>query len=104
MMLFEADEPKPGSGGHVTMMVNDEVVGEGTIPQTVSFLYTTYAGMDIGRDNRGVVDLAYEDKAPYAFTGTVKEVVFDLRPGSLAEEMALHEHASTQELGQGLAG
>jgi arylsulfatase len=103
-MLFEADEPKPGSGGRVTLLVNDEVVGEGTIPQTVSFLYTTYAGMDIGRDNRGVVDLAYEHKAPYAFTGTVKEVVFDLRPGSLAEEMALHEHASTQELGQGLAG
>ena len=36
--------------------------------------------MDIGRDNGGVVDLAYEDKAPYAFTGTVKKVTFDLKP------------------------
>jgi hypothetical protein len=35
--------------------------------------------MDIGRDNGLVVDLAYEDKAPYAFTGTVKQVVFDLQ-------------------------
>ena len=43
-------------------------------------IFTTYAGMDIGRDNGGVVDLAYEDKAPYAFTGTIKQVVFDLKP------------------------
>jgi len=103
-MLFEADEPKPGSGGRVTLLVNDEVVGEGTIPQTVSFLYTTYAGMDIGRDNRGVVDLAYEDRAPYAFTGTINEVVFDLKPGSVKDEHALHEHASTQAVAHGVAG
>jgi len=44
-------------------------------------IFTTYAGMDIGRDNGGVVDLAYENKAPYAFTGTLKQVVFDLKPG-----------------------
>jgi hypothetical protein len=36
--------------------------------------------MDIGRDNGLVVDLDYEDRAPYAFTGTVKKVVFDLKP------------------------
>jgi hypothetical protein len=42
--------------------------------------------MDIGRDNGGVVDLAYEDKAPYAFTGTVKQVVFDLKPATHKEE------------------
>jgi len=67
-------------------------------------LYTTYAAMDIGRDNGGVVDLDYEDKAPYAFTGTVKEVVFDLHPASLQEERDLHLHASTQAVGHGLAG
>ena len=39
-----------------------------------------YAGMDIGRDNGLVVDRAYAAKAPYAFTGTVKKVVFDLKP------------------------
>ncbi len=103
-MLFEADEPKPGTGGKVTLLANGEEVGEGYIPQTVAMLYTTYAGMDIGRDNGGVVDLEYEDKAPYAFTGTVKEVVFDLHPTSLQEDLALHEHASTQAVGQGLAG
>ena len=39
-----------------------------------------YAGMDIGRDNGGVVDLSYEDQKPFAFTGTVKTVTFDIKP------------------------
>ena len=30
-MLFEADEPKPGSGGNVTLWANDEQIGEGRI-------------------------------------------------------------------------
>lgn len=34
----------------------------------------------LSRDNGGVVDLAYERRVPYAFTGTVKQVVFDLKP------------------------
>jgi hypothetical protein len=34
------------------------------MPNTIAMLFTTYAGMDIGRDNGGVVDLAYEDQAP----------------------------------------
>lgn len=29
--------------------------------------------------------------APYAFTGTVKKVVFDLKPGTHADERRLHE-------------
>ena len=36
--------------------------------------------MDISRDNGLVVDLEYEPKAPYEFTGTVKQVTFDLKP------------------------
>lgn len=49
------------------------------MPNSVAMPYTTYAGMDIGRDNGGVVDLAYEKKALYAFTGNVRQVVFELR-------------------------
>jgi arylsulfatase A-like enzyme/uncharacterized membrane protein len=104
-MLFEIDEPKPGSGGKVTLWANDEQIGEGTMPHSISLIFTTYAGMDIGRDNGGVVDLAYEDKAPYAFTGTVKQVVFDLKPPTAHEdEKALH--AATQQAGvaHGVAG
>jgi hypothetical protein len=51
-----------------------------------------------------VVDLAYEERAPYAFTGTVKKVTFDLKPASHEDEQALHAHASAQAVGGGAAG
>jgi hypothetical protein len=47
---------------------------------------------------------AYEDKAPYAFTGTVSRVVFDLKPAPHAKEHESHQHAAIQAVGQGAAG
>ena len=56
--------------------------------------FTTYAGIDIGRDNGGVVDLSYEDRKPFPFTGTIKKVAFDIKPHpSVRDERALHEEA-----------
>jgi hypothetical protein len=103
-MLFATDEAKPGTGGTVTLGANGKVIGEGKMPHTVPVGFSTYAGMDIGRDNGLVVDLAYEDKGPYAFTGTVKKVVFDLSPATHEAEQALHEHAQEHGIGQGAAG
>ncbi|KZS67716.1 sulfatase-like hydrolase/transferase [Mycobacterium ostraviense] len=103
-MVFETEQPEVGSGGKVTLWAGDRLIGEGRLPQTVSLSFTSYAGMDIGRDNGLVVDRDYEDKAPYAFTGTVKEVIFDLKPVHPDAEKALHEHASVQAVGQGAAG
>ena len=103
-MLFEADEPKPGTGGKVTLWANDKRIGDGRLDKTISLIFTTYAGMDMGRDNGGVVDLAYEGRAPYAFSGTVKKVVFDLMPHAHEDEKALHEHEQTQAIGAGAAG
>ena len=78
-MVFETDVNKPGSGGTVTLWANDEQIGEGRLDKTIPISPTSYAGMNIGRDNGLVVDLAYEDKAPYAFTGTLEQVTFDLK-------------------------
>jgi arylsulfatase len=103
-MLFQADEPKPGTGGHVTLWANDELIGDGTMPRTVPVTFSSYGGMDVGRDNGLVVDRAYEDRAPYPFTGTVKSVVFDLKPVHQEAELSLHEHAAAQAVGQGAAG
>ena len=103
-MLFEADKPKPGTSGTVTLWANDRQIGEGRIDHTVPVGFSSYAGMDVGRDNGLVVDRAYEGKAPYAFTGTVKEVVFDLKPATHEDEKALHEHAQMQAVGHGAAG
>ena len=103
-MLFAADEPKPGTSGTVTLWANGKVIGEGKMTHTVPVAFSSYAGLDIGRDNGLVVDLAYEDKAPYAFTGTVRKVVFDLKPATHEDERALHEHAQIQGVGGGAAG
>jgi arylsulfatase A-like enzyme/uncharacterized membrane protein len=103
-MLFEMDEPKPGAGGKVTLLANGESIGEGRLDHTCSMLFTTYAGMDMGRDNGGVVDDAYEDRAPYAFTGTLRKVVFDLKPMTMEAEQALHEHGAMAGVGAGAGG
>jgi len=103
-MLFEIDEPRPGAGGNVTLWAGDRQIGDGRLDHTCSMLFTTYAGMDMGRDNGGVVDLAYEDRAPYAFTGTLRNVVFDLKPMSLVDEQGLHQAAQQAGVGHGAGG
>ena len=90
-MLFEADRQQPMTGGTVSLYANDEKIGEGRIERTVAVRFSGYAGMDVGRDNGLPVDRAYAAKSPYPFTGTVKKVVFDLKPGSHDDEQALHE-------------
>jgi arylsulfatase A-like enzyme/uncharacterized membrane protein len=103
-MLFEAEEPRPGTPGKVTLWAGDKQIGEGRLDKTVPVGFSSYAGMDIGRDNGGVVDLTYEEKAPYAFTGTVKKVVFDLKPTHAEAEQDLHQHAAVQAVAGGVAG
>ena len=103
-MLFDIDEPKPGQGGEVTLWAGDEQIGAGRLEHTIPFTASTYAGMDMGRDNGLVVDLDYEDRAPYVFTGTVKQVVFDLKPaGTHDVEKSLHEHASIHAVAHGVS-
>jgi hypothetical protein len=103
-MLFEATEAKPGSGGAVTLFVNGDPVGKGELPKTVPLAFTSYSGMDISRDNGLVVDRAYEAKAPYQFTGTVRQVVFDLHPISHDAQQSLHGQSMQHALGHGAAG
>ena len=93
-MEFAADVPKPATGGEVTLYVNDEPIGGGRMEHTVPVRFSGYAGMDIGRDNGMPVDRSYTDKSPFAFTGQVKKVVFDVNPHLTEEhEQELHEHA-----------
>lgn len=101
---FDTDEPRPGSGGAVSLYAGDKRIGEGRIDRSVPIAFSSYAGMDVGRDNGLVVDRAYHDKAPYRFTGTVKKVTFDLKPEPIDTEKSLHAHAAVQSLGGGAAG
>ena len=93
-LVFAADAPKPATGGEVTLLVNGEPVASGRMEHTVPARFSGYSGMDIGRDNGLVVDQSYADQAPFAFTGEIKQVVFDIAPGLSDEEAkTLHEHA-----------
>ena len=104
-MEFAADAPKPATGGEVTLYINDRPVGKGRMDHTVPIRFSAYAGMDIGRDNGGVVDLSYEDKKPFAFTGTVKKVVFDVQPHlSADDEGELHQAAHHGHTAHALSG
>jgi hypothetical protein len=103
-MLFTSDEAKAGSGGEVTLFVNGEPVAKDRMPRTVPVAFSTYAGMDVARDNGLVVDREYEDKAPYAFNGTVKGVVFDLHPNHHDDEIAIHQATAQGNLAHGAAG
>jgi len=103
-MLFTSDEAKAGSGGEVTLFVNGDAVAKDRMPRTVPVAFSTYAGMDVARDNGLVVDREYEDKAPYAFTGTVKGVVFDLHPNHHDDELAIHQATAQGAIAHGAAG
>ncbi len=94
-MQFDADRQERSAGGMVSLYANDRLIGEGRLEKTVFLRFSGYSGMDVGRDNGLVVDRAYADTAPYAFTGTVTKVVFDLKPAARHEdEKALHEGAT----------
>jgi len=102
-MQFDADRQERSAGGNVSLYAHDLKIGEGRLDKTVFFRFSAYAGMDIGRDNGLVVDRAYQEKAPYPFSGTVNKVVFDLRPGSHDAEQALHEATATVATAHGMS-
>ncbi len=75
---FAADEPgKPATGGRGRLFVGDKQVGENHMEHTVPLRFTTYAGMDIGKDNGEPVSLTYKARSPFPFTGKIGKVVFD---------------------------
>ncbi len=94
-MEFEADGATPATGGNVTLFIDGRPVGKGRMDHTVPVRFSGYAGMDIGRDNGGVVDRSYEHEKPFPFTGTVKKVVFDITP-HLSDQDELELHAAEQ--------
>ena len=102
---FHADAAQPATGGDIRLFANGQEIGKGRMDRTVPLRFSGYAGMDIGRDNGGVVDRDYANRAPFAFTGTVKKVIFDIKPHLTSEdEQALHESAHHGHVAHGISG
>ena len=66
--------PKPGAPAAITLTVNGKSEAQGTVPMTVPLLFTANDCLDIGTDLGSPVSLAYYDKAPFAFNGTIQNV------------------------------
>ena len=61
---FAADQPgKPATGGRGRLFIGDKQVGENHMEQSVPLRFTTYAGMDIGKDNGEPVSLELPAKS-----------------------------------------
>lgn len=53
--------------------------GRGTVPLTVPAAFTASETLDVGIDLGSPVALAYEERRPFAFEGTVNEVTVELK-------------------------
>ena len=101
---FAADGPKMGTGGLVSLFVNDHKVGEGRMDHTVPIRFSGYAGMDVGCDNGLPVDRSYADRSPFAFTGQIHKLTFDLQPHlGAADEESVQQARHTGLVAHGLS-
>ncbi|MEM9301723.1 MAG: sulfatase-like hydrolase/transferase [Pseudomonadota bacterium] len=68
----------PAAGGAASLYLNGDSVASGPIPNVVPFRHSATETLDIGMDLGGTVSKGYYDRAPFAFSGTIKQVVFDV--------------------------
>jgi arylsulfatase len=99
---FVADTPKQGTGGATSLLINGKSVATGRLEHTVPAVFTAYACMDIGRDNEKPVSLTY--KSPFPFTGTIKEVRFELQPSTDSENAEREKERQQTRLLAGVHG
>jgi arylsulfatase len=81
----EAD-PRRGKGapGHVRLLVDDRLVGEGDIPVTIPLLIGVGGGLVCGRSSASPITDAY--RPPFAFTGVLEEVRLEIGREALVRD------------------
>jgi hypothetical protein len=65
----------PGTGklvvpGDVSIKVNGQAVGKGTVPNLANLLFST-EGFEVGRDEHSPISLDYFDQGEFEFNGTI---------------------------------
>jgi len=73
---YTQESKEYGGGGTGRLLINGAKVAEAKFAHVVPGRYSATESMDIGRDLGEAVSTQYE--APFAFTGTLREVVFAL--------------------------
>jgi arylsulfatase A-like enzyme len=74
-----------GKGGDVTLYVDGQKVGEGTVEATLAIVFSADDGCDVGRDGGAPVSPDYE-AGDNAFTGRVKGVQLAIADAAEAED------------------
>jgi arylsulfatase A-like enzyme len=67
------------TGGPAKLFINGKPAGEGEIANVTPGRFSATETLDIGMDLGSTVSADYRDKAPFAFTGTIKNVTVDLK-------------------------
>jgi arylsulfatase len=75
---FAYDGGGMGKGGTVTMAANGKKVAEGRLERTIPVKLSIWEGLDIGIDGGSPVAFTYT--LPFAFTGTIEKVTFEIKP------------------------
>jgi arylsulfatase len=70
---------KEVTGGTATLLVDGTEVASGDILKVVPARYSATETLDIGMDLGATVSPAYREEAPFAFTGTIKQVSVELQ-------------------------
>ncbi|WP_417700315.1 arylsulfatase [Pseudophaeobacter sp.] len=74
---FEAG--KEVTGGTATLLVDGAEVATGHVEKVVPSRYSATETLDIGMDLGATVTPGYREDAPFAFTGTIKQVTVELQ-------------------------
>jgi arylsulfatase len=96
---FAYDGGGIGKGATATLLVNEQQVAQGHIPQTIGVRFSLDETFDIGQDTGTPVLEEYADKMPFRFTGTLKRFVVVLQPEKLSDE---EQHRLRQELAKAM--
>jgi hypothetical protein len=81
---FKYDGPGLGKSGTGTLTVDGRVLSQQKMEHTIPFLMSLDETLDIGLDTRTPVDESYT--LPFAFTGTIDKVTYNVKPEQLAAE------------------
>ena len=81
VFAFASDGPELGKGGTGVLSVDGKEVARNSMEHTTPITFPEDESFDVGQDTRsGVAMVEYRYDVPFAFTGRIKKLTFDLRP------------------------
>ncbi len=74
-IIVETTIDQPGGAADVVISLNGDQLAAGQVPRTVPAAFTATESFDIGLDLGSPVSLVYEEARPFAFDGTIYDVM-----------------------------